>query len=64
MSKRRSLGSLGEDTAPDFDDELEEDVYGDEETADTIAEPALAEEPLFSWLLRRRYSKLHQRMWF
>lgn len=57
MSKRRSPGSLGEDTSPDFDDEPEEDLFEDEETTETTAEPTLAEEPLFSWLLRQAVCK-------
>ncbi|MEZ4644810.1 MAG: type I-D CRISPR-associated protein Cas10d/Csc3 [Chloroflexota bacterium] len=57
MSKRRSPGSVGEDTPLDFDDELEEDLFEDEETTETTAEPTLAEEPLFSWLLRQAVFK-------
>lgn len=57
MSKRRAPGSLGGDIQPDLNEELEEDVFGDEVAAETIAEPALAKEPLFSWLLRQAVFK-------
>lgn len=57
MSKRRLPGSLLEDIPPDHDDEVEEELLDDDETAEETAEPALAEEPLFSWLLRQAVFK-------
>lgn len=53
MSQRRTPGSFIEDMPPDQDDELEDDLFDDEETIETASEPALAEEPLFAWLLRQ-----------
>ncbi len=53
MSKNRTPGCFIEDTPPDLGDELEEDLFDDEEVIETLAEPALAAEPLFSWLLRQ-----------
>lgn len=57
MPQRRSPGSLLEDTPPDLDDELEEDSFDDEEIPQATVELTLAEEPLFSWLLRQAVFK-------
>lgn len=57
MSKRRKPGSLIEDAQPDFDSDLEEDVFDEDELMETTAEPTLAEEPLFAWLLRQAVFK-------
>lgn len=53
MSQRRPPGSLVEDIVPDMDDEPEEEFFEDDEVIETTAGPALAEEPLFAWLLRQ-----------
>jgi CRISPR-associated protein Csc3 len=57
MSSRRTPGSIVEDAPPDFDDELEEEFFDNEESGPVTTEPTLAEEPLFSWLLRQAVFK-------
>lgn len=57
MPKRRTPGSVIVDLPPSQDDELEDDIDDEEEITETKTDPALAEEPLFSWLLRQAVFK-------
>lgn len=57
MAQRRTPGSFIEDTPPDLDDEPEDGSFDEEEIEEARGEPALADEPLFAWLLRQAIFK-------